>query len=505
MKTKFLYLLALMLLSSILSVAQAGTKTNLISDDADNFITITIQTDHQLSWNTLTLSYWSSLMDYDYISYQVKAHRTKDNQFNFKIPVSDNNKLGYVSIVNEEPPETQFQRFVLSYYLVEKGDRVRLLMKSDSPDGKQKEIQQNQLVYVFSGAGSEKYTFRKEMENIDSDSPADIIAANYEYNVENKFDKVLTEQMRLLESYRSKIGDQAYWVLKADLIGGNEANKLSFISTTLRGGGGLDSAKIKYVYEKYLTNSPGQNLPLFAKGSSMNYCNFLFDYERLFYQLRKKSRRINYGYEFYDLIKRKYTGTLRDKLIAMLCVNNYARLSENKSVVDDALKTVEHPDLLLILNKLASKNKAVLAYNFKLPDKNGSLVSLAQFKGKVVFMDYWFTGCSGCTNYYKNVLKAVEKHYENSKDVVFISISSDVKRAEWMSSIKQNLYTSPNAINLFTAGKGMDHPVIKEYNIRSGPTPMLISREGKMISYKGPELYNKESLIKAIEAAKSNL
>ena len=504
MKTKHLYLLALMLISSIISVAQARTKTNLISDDADNFITISIQTDQQLKCNTLTLSYWSSLVDYDYISYQVKAHRSKDNQFYFKIPVSPSSKLGYVSIVNEELPGTQFQRFVLSYYLVEKGDRVRLLMKSDSQDGKQKENQQNQLVYVFSGAGSEKYKFRREMENINSDSPADIVTANYQYNTENEYDKVLGEQMRLLESYRSKIGDQAYWVLKADLIGENESNKISFISTTLRGMGGLDSAKVKSVYERYLTNSPGQNLPMFAKGFSRNYCDFLFDYERLFYQLRKKSRWINYGYDFYDLIKHKYTGALRDKLITTLCVNNYARLSENKSIVDDALKTVENPDLLLILNKLASKNKADLAYNFKLPDKNGSLVSLAQFKGKVVFMDYWFTGCSGCTNYYKNVLSAVEEHYANSKDVVFISISSDVKPEQWMTSIQQNLYTSPHAVNLFTAGKGMDHPVIREYNIRSGPTPMLINREGMMISYKGPELYNKESLIKAIEVAKSN-
>jgi len=504
MKTKYLYSLILMLLSSIISVAQTGSKNKLIANHADNFIAISIQTDQQLKWNTLTLRYWSSLMDYDYISYQVKAHRTKDNQFYFKIPVSPSSKLGYVSIVNEELPETQFQRFVLSYYLVEKGDRVRLLMKADSQDGKQKENQQNQLVYVFSGAGSEKYKFNREMENISSDSRADIITANYEYNTENEFDRVLTEQMRLLENYRRKVGDQVYWVLKADLIGENEANKLSFISTTLRGKGGLDSAKVKSVYERYLTNGPGQNLPMFAKGFSRNYCDFLFDYERLFYQLRKKSRWINYGYDFYDLIKHKYTGDLRDKLITMLCVNNYARLSENKSIVEDALKTVENPDLMLILNKLASKNKADLAYNFKLPDKNGSLVSLAQFKGKVVFIDYWFTGCSGCTNYYKNVLKAVEEHYANSKDVVFISISSDVKRAEWMSSIQQNLYTSPNAVNLFTSGKGMDHPVIREYNIRSGPTPMLISREGKMISYKGPELYNKESLIKTIEAAKSN-
>ena len=52
-------------------------------------------------------------------------------------------------------------------------------------------------------------------------------------------------------------------------------------------------------------------------------------------------------------------------------------------------------------SKLKAKISGKYAYNFNLPDTLSKRVQLSEFKGKVVFIDFWYTGCTNCVEFYK--------------------------------------------------------------------------------------------------------
>ena len=67
------------------------------------------------------------------------------------------------------------------------------------------------------------------------------------------------------------------------------------------------------------------------------------------------------------------------------------------------------------------------AYNFTLPDSTGRMVSMKDFKGKVVFIDVWATWCGPCREQFP-FLKAIEEEYKDNSDIVFMGISIDRSR-----------------------------------------------------------------------------
>jgi cytochrome oxidase Cu insertion factor (SCO1/SenC/PrrC family) len=139
------------------------------------------------------------------------------------------------------------------------------------------------------------------------------------------------------------------------------------------------------------------------------------------------------------------------------------------------------------------------AYEFALPDTSGNIVKLSDFKGKVVFMDFWFNRCGACKEYYIYQLKGVEEKYRNNKDVVFVTVNIDVNKQVWLDGIYDNQHTSLDAINLYTEGLGADHPIIQNYKIIGYPRPILIDQSGKLFSVISKDLLNGKKLAELID------
>src|SRR6185503_4759935 len=111
----------------------------------------------------------------------------------------------------------------------------------------------------------------------------------------------------------------------------------------------------------------------------------------------------------------------------------------------------------VIGNYYNTRLQGTAAYNFLLPDPKGNLLSLDDLKGKVVLIDFWFTGCFGCQMVAK-YMPQVENNFKGDTNIVFVSISVDKNKQQWLKSVKESLYTSPGSIKLYTEGKGADHP-----------------------------------------------
>ena len=137
------------------------------------------------------------------------------------------------------------------------------------------------------------------------------------------------------------------------------------------------------------------------------------------------------------------------------------------------------------------------AYNFNLPDAKGKQVHLTDFKGKVAVIDFWFTGCINCMNFYHNSFSKAEKLFENNPDVVFVSICIDKNKATWLKSLDKGRYASKSCVNLFTQGKGDQHQVIKSYQVSTYPQPIIINRKGELVR-RSEDLTKPEVLFNAI-------
>ena len=128
-----------------------------------------------------------------------------------------------------------------------------------------------------------------------------------------------------------------------------------------------------------------------------------------------------------------------------------------------------------------------VAPNFTLPDVDGKEVSLNDFRGQYVFIDFWASWCPPCRKENPNVVAAYEKF--KGKDLTFIGVSLDKTKAAWLKAIEADKLNWVNVSDL----KFWDAEVAAMYGVRSIPSNVLISPEGVIIAknLKGEALHTK--------------
>ena len=113
----------------------------------------------------------------------------------------------------------------------------------------------------------------------------------------------------------------------------------------------------------------------------------------------------------------------------------------------------------------------VKAEDFTLENLEGSPVSLKDFQGKVVFLNFWATWCPPC----RAEMPHMEKLWQKFKEEDFVILAVDLREGkEKVSSfVKENGYTFP--VLLDSGGE-----VANTYGIRAIPTTYLVDPEGKI-------------------------
>jgi peroxiredoxin len=127
---------------------------------------------------------------------------------------------------------------------------------------------------------------------------------------------------------------------------------------------------------------------------------------------------------------------------------------------------------------------------FNLPDIDGKMVSLNEFAGKYVFIDYWATWCGPCKAEIPEYKRLIADY--KTKNVVFISISVDKDKAAWEKMVRKGLeVTDPETGKPVVPEQviAMDwlqlHDAVK-YNkiwlVKYIPTFVLIDPQGKIVN-----------------------
>lgn len=144
-------------------------------------------------------------------------------------------------------------------------------------------------------------------------------------------------------------------------------------------------------------------------------------------------------------------------------------------------------------SSVEGEEERVAAKDFEFYDPEGKIYTLADFKGKMLLIDFWASWCAPCKIQMPH-LKEIEKHYEG-KEIVIAKVSLDASKDAWLKGIKnENL----QGVLLHARGD-FRNPFPAAYGINSIPRFMLIDADGKIITDNLPKPQYKAQVMAIID------
>ncbi len=134
-------------------------------------------------------------------------------------------------------------------------------------------------------------------------------------------------------------------------------------------------------------------------------------------------------------------------------------------------------DALTAIRSLWAGNPAPA---FTMTDINGNEVSLADYRGRVVYLKFWASWCGPCMRQVPPAAKLKER-FAGEEDLVYIYISIEREDEAWRNAVAHHGITG---VHMRTPGRERGIPAL--YNVRWIPTFYIIGRDGNIFNHRPP-------------------
>ena len=190
----------------------------------------------------------------------------------------------------------------------------------------------------------------------------------------------------------------------------------------------------------------------------------------------------------FDDLLAKYKDEKTDDVAQILYMKSmvYEQVLGNKEKSAELLKQLKqefpesNPVKMLKQQEEAQKVQAALVEGSKFPDFDekdvaGKPISVSNYKGKVVLVDFWATWCGPCRAELPNVLKTYENYHSKGFEIIGVSLDQSEEKLTGFTKDKNMTWQQ------FFDGKGWANKLAAKYGIQSIPATYLLDREGKII------------------------
>lgn len=160
--------------------------------------------------------------------------------------------------------------------------------------------------------------------------------------------------------------------------------------------------------------------------------------------------------------------------------NEETTLEESDTNISDETEKVEDT------TTEGSDAKTIPAIDFTLTDQYGNEHTLSDYKGKVVFLNFWATWCPPCKQEMPHIEELYQEYNLNEEDVVFLGVTNpksdeypnnqDESKEEITAFLEENGYTFPTVFD--ETGE-----ILQSYYISAFPTTFMIDKEGNVAGY----------------------
>jgi len=403
-------------------------------------------------------------------SLEMKAAADSKGNFSFVVKDIKNFKKIRLELVDHV--------FMIAY--IEPGDRMKVSYSGAY----------NRFIKVtdfkFSGPGSAKLALATEM-TFGAAGPQLKLSPSIVYD-QSKLDSLLTYcdtlyafKMGIVNSYGSGISKTIRNLYRADAFGASYNMMMNHLNMVKRIQ--ITSHDVAYLLSKIEQRDIYHKLEISSE--SPEYLDFLWKKSKFKISQTTSRSPGNINRSVFEDLVSSTKGQLREKAILyFVCANSNFKLSADAAWVyqraSELIGTIKHHQFLQSV--LDSRKLGVKAFDFKLINLQGDTVYLHDFKGKVVVLEAWYTGCGGCAAMAKVIKSTVLPKFGNHKDVVFLAVNVDQGKKQWQLGLESGLYTNENSINLSTYGLGVHHPLLQYYKFISLPQLLLIGKDGNLIS-----------------------
>lgn len=148
----------------------------------------------------------------------------------------------------------------------------------------------------------------------------------------------------------------------------------------------------------------------------------------------------------------------------------------------------------------SSEADSIAAFDFTLTDQYGNEHTLSDYKGKVVFINFWATWCPPCKKEMPDIEALYNEYNLNQDEVVFLGIANPSSK-----EYPNNQDDDEESIKAFLDDNGYTFPtlfdetgeVLRDYNISAFPTTFMIDKEGNIVGYV-PGMMTKDIMVNVI-------
>lgn len=187
-----------------------------------------------------------------------------------------------------------------------------------------------------------------------------------------------------------------------------------------------------------------------------------------------------------EAVFRSFVNERPNSPVALYAVKQYAGYdidAEKVGPLFEALptKTRNWPSAVAFREQIEIAKKTGIgkfAMDFTQNDTLGMPVSLSQFRGKYVLVDFWASWCGPCRVENPNVVKVFNQYKHKGFTVLGVSLDRPNAKDKWLKAIHDDGLAWTQVSDL----KFWDNEVARLYGIRAIPQNFLIDPQGRIIA-----------------------